>query len=581
MAIHAFGQFKGRLWGTLFCMVCSSLSAEAANIGYVVLGEPDNNSPASAIIAAGHTPQALSTLSGADFSSLHNLWILNPDNLEYLPDLTGNLAGINAFVSNGGYLVFHDRRVSGADAVIPGAGGITFVSAFSNNIVITAESGGLLSGPGGVFVDGSLDGADSSNHGYAMVATLPEGAVVTLTQADVAKAVDFYYTQGAGRVYYSSIPLDHFFLNDGELGAAFHLYAVNLAAYIFNAAGGATAVSTPAQHAQLPLFWNAAERLELFRARLDQLQEVGRDRLLAQRTPVRLASVGHGRIDFPADSSRDGFFADVSGGRFDQEADGTLDGYTGHTLNVMFGYERALRPDIALGVVVGYSDVETDSFVSDGGSESRLYDVTAYGRKYLTDVTRPGAADLYLDGVVGLRAGEMNISRSNNIHGDTEVSQGYVSARLGADIVFSDAFTVSPYIGTQMVSTRISGFDEKGAGALSYGLSEGSYWELFTGARLAKKFHAEGMNVLLSGAAELHQALDRRTPAVAASLSGFAGTASEVGLHSLPRVYGSIRLGLEVSPRKNMSGHMNVQAYASDDGNATGYSAGAGLRVDF
>lgn len=581
MAIGTFWQSNIKRWASMLCMACSTFSVEAANIGYVVLGEPDNTGPASAIIAAGHTPQALSTLSGADLSSLRNLWVLNPDNLEYLPDLTDNLAAINNFVSNGGHLVFHDRRVTGADAVMPGAGGIIFVSNFSDTIKITAQSGGLLDGPGGVFVNGSLDGAGSSSHGYAMEATLPDGAVVTLTRANAAEVVDFYYPRDAGRVYYSSIPLDYFFLDDGVLGASFYLYAVNLAADIFNATGGAAAISTPVQHAQLPLYWNAAERLESFRARLDQLHGVGRNRLLAQRAPVRFASLGLDSTGWPTESGSDGFFVDVSGGRFDQDSDGSLDGYRGNTLNATFGYERALRPDIALGVAVGYSDIKTDSSVAGGDSQSRLYDVTAYGRKFLTDVTRVGVTDVYLDGMVGMRAGKMNISRSANIHGDTDVRQGYVSARLGADIVMGDAFTVSPYIGSQAVSTRISGFDEKGVGALAYGLSEGSYWELLAGARLARKFTTGGMNFLVSGAADWHQALDRRASDVTASLAGFAGTSSELELHSMPRAYASARLGLEVSPRKNILGYLHLHGYASDDGSSTGYSAGAGLRVDF
>ena len=50
--------------------------------------------------------------------------------------------------------------------------------------------------------DATLDGGNSSTHGFAEIATLPGGAITPLLHGLTGGAVDFLYGFGAGHVYY-------------------------------------------------------------------------------------------------------------------------------------------------------------------------------------------------------------------------------------------------------------------------------------------------------------------------------------------------------------------------------------------
>ena len=87
----------------------------------------------------------------------------------------------------------------------------------------------LTHGPGGAIMNSTLDGGNSSDHGYADISTLPSGAVPILDNANVNRAVAFSYQDGGGQVYYSSIPLDYYLGG----GTAFsRIYAPNVVAYL-------------------------------------------------------------------------------------------------------------------------------------------------------------------------------------------------------------------------------------------------------------------------------------------------------------------------------------------------------------
>lgn len=237
---HLLSAFSGLILGAMV-----SLTAHAVPFGYFV-NEPDppvgSGNPAAAIAAAGHTSVALTGLTALDLAGIDVLWILNGDNEKAPADLIANSADVAAFVFAGGVLSYHDRYVSvegGAstnNAVIPGAAGITFVRDFDDDFSIDIVTGGTLitSGPGGVIGGTTLDGGDSSSHGYVLAATVPLDAVSIFSQTDSSHIVDLFYRYGAGWVYYSTIPLDHYLFpagNNPPGDAMRDIYAVNEAAF--------------------------------------------------------------------------------------------------------------------------------------------------------------------------------------------------------------------------------------------------------------------------------------------------------------------------------------------------------------
>ena len=202
------------------------VSADAAVIGYF------GGNAGAVITASGHTPQALANLTAGDLAGVDVLWLFNPANGNPSPTILNNLAAIDAFVSGGGVLSFHDRNVTqgtvDANQYLPGGAGISFTTAFGANIDIATAGTLVTNGPGGVITNASLDGGNFSTHGYASVASLPAGAVPIFNNGNATQIVDFYYGFGAGYVYYSTIPLD-FYLGGGT---AFRtIYAPNEAAF--------------------------------------------------------------------------------------------------------------------------------------------------------------------------------------------------------------------------------------------------------------------------------------------------------------------------------------------------------------
>jgi hypothetical protein len=202
------------------------VSADAAVIGYF-----GANAGAS-ITASGHTPQQLANLTAGDLAGIDVLWIFNPNNGNPSATILNNLANIDAFVSGGGVLSFHDRNVAqgtvDANQYLPGGAGISFTTALSANIDVVTPGTLVTNGPGGVINNTTLDGGNFSNHGWAAVASLPVGAVPIFNNGNAGQIVDFYYGHGGGHVYYSTIPLD-FYLNGGT---AFRtVYAPNEAAF--------------------------------------------------------------------------------------------------------------------------------------------------------------------------------------------------------------------------------------------------------------------------------------------------------------------------------------------------------------
>jgi hypothetical protein len=215
---------------------------------------------------------ALTGLDPTDLSAIDVLWILNGNNDAYNSEITSNLASLLAFVETGGVLSMHDRRVEGADTILPGAGATVFVrdvdaGGDDRNIDIVNGGTTVTNGPGGVLNDSSLDNGNFSQHGYAMLATLPVGGMPIFSRMDPAEIVDFYYPFGAGFVYYSSIPLDFYLAGAGPDPPRDNLrfiYAPNELAFQAELAGAAPPIPEPGT---LLLFGTGLGALAVRRAR--------------------------------------------------------------------------------------------------------------------------------------------------------------------------------------------------------------------------------------------------------------------------------------------------------------------------
>ena len=170
-------------WMSLLAVALMAVLAGTVPTGAAVIGWVDIDSTGATygdapIIASGNTPQHISTLNGANLAGLSVLWIFNQSNSGYDTSLTNNLGMINAFVSAGGVLSFHDRTVTDVNTVLPGASSTVFHRDFQldTNIDILNNSTLVTNGPGGIVNNTNLDGGNYSNHGYADLANLPLGA---------------------------------------------------------------------------------------------------------------------------------------------------------------------------------------------------------------------------------------------------------------------------------------------------------------------------------------------------------------------------------------------------------------------
>jgi hypothetical protein len=222
--------------------------ATPSTIGYYEMGSGQGN-PAQAppIVTAGDTPVQLFGLSPADLAGLAVLDVQNPDNGGYGSDYTNHLADIQNAVAGGMVLVIHDRHVDNAGSILPGGASFSIIRAFNDpaNIDVLDDTTLVTHGPGGTVDNSTLDGGTSSSHGYAIAGSLPGAADLILSQTDPTHIVTFAYGYGAGTVIYSSIPLDFYLDNPGDLPNFSQIYAPNVIAYAAtNPLGGLGVTST-------------------------------------------------------------------------------------------------------------------------------------------------------------------------------------------------------------------------------------------------------------------------------------------------------------------------------------------------
>ena len=86
----------------------------------------------------------------------------------------------------------------------------------------------VTNGPGGVVNNSTLDGGNSSSHGFTASGSIPGSSTAIFSRSNPSEIVDFRYEFGMGDVYYSTIPLD-FYLGGSSSFAS--VYAPNVVAY--------------------------------------------------------------------------------------------------------------------------------------------------------------------------------------------------------------------------------------------------------------------------------------------------------------------------------------------------------------
>lgn len=229
---------KRREFLIVAAMAAGVMSASASAgivVGYYTDFNPNAMGWAGPIAANGFTAVQVLDISIFDFSTVDIMVIDESSNGEISGDLLGRAADLDAYTLGGGKVVIHDRYVTNS-SWIPGGGGMTLVRDFSFGTDLNVVTGGtqVTNGPFGTIDDATLDGGNSSNHGWAL--NLPGGATTFLSSGpDAFRAGALSYSHGSGFVYYSSIPLDFYLAgagNDPPATAMVEIYAPNVLAYM-------------------------------------------------------------------------------------------------------------------------------------------------------------------------------------------------------------------------------------------------------------------------------------------------------------------------------------------------------------
>ena len=428
--------FTKSLLSFAFTVMLGFTSASSAGtIGYYNLTNPADTDAEAPITLAGHTAVQLTGLTSPELSGIEVLWILNPSNGGYASELLDNADAIANFVAGGGTLMFHDRFVTDAAMIIPGAEDISFFRDFSDDASIELGPGAvgeLLDGPGGIIDADSLDGGNSSSHGYALASSLPAGSLVVLTRTDASEAVDFYYSLGGGNVYYSSIPLD-FYLGGGNVN--FNNYAANLAAFIFNLVGPS---ASPIQFQHLAMADTARQRIDII----------------------------HQHLRSPLES---GLFVNI--GYLDAERGDSEPGkeraFRNWGRSLLVGYDKRIKENIQLGGAISYDDAgNRSSFDSSLKGEYESYSAMAFGRFNLPDIAEQS---LWLEFIAGYSdLSDIELTRGE-LRGETDGSQTVADLKLGLDLNIQGDVLLTPILGAEYIQTRIDSFSETGLGAISFG----------------------------------------------------------------------------------------------------------------
>jgi hypothetical protein len=237
--------------------ILASLSmavAQAVDVGYFTdQGVPGNQ--ALAIVASGHTPVEIVDITTFDFTTVQVVMLNEASNEGFSNALINRLGDLDAYVGNGGVLVMHDRFVAFPDGVpgmhpfLLGQPSIQVQRDFNNDADIDLLPAGEAAFPG--LTNTSLDGGNSSSHGFGFATSLPLGATAYMTRGGAPEhIVSFSYGYGLGSVYYSTIPLD-FYLNGGGDEALDEVFTYVGVQSINAGLGQGPAIPEPGEYAAL------------------------------------------------------------------------------------------------------------------------------------------------------------------------------------------------------------------------------------------------------------------------------------------------------------------------------------------
>ena len=203
------------------------------------------------ITELGHTA---ADYNASNLDTYDVVWYLNQSNGSFTNSPFS--ISLTNWVNAGGVLIMHDRYVNDGnlDSNLPGhtAYGGTTTRGYGNNtsssyqIVDESNSNLLKYGPGGIMVDDTstfgsdtagdhsgnnhlgtfnIGGGNATNHGYST--NIHANTLGLSTTDDTSQYVDVLWEHGAGAVYYSTTPLDHYIGTNFVENDAWDAYALN------------------------------------------------------------------------------------------------------------------------------------------------------------------------------------------------------------------------------------------------------------------------------------------------------------------------------------------------------------------
>lgn len=224
-----------------FGLLLSSQSAFAFTVGYFTDFNATTTAPAAPITQAGYTPVQILDITTFNLSTVDALMVNEKSNGGLSGGLLGRLGDIQTWVQGGGKFIVHDRFVTDdsgdpqSNPFLVGAPTTLLDRDFTDIDVVPPGTTLVTSGPSGTITNTSLDGGNSSTHGFALLNTLPAGATPILqVDGNANQIAAFSYGLGNGFVYYSTIPLDHYlegFGNNPPRDNFNQIYAPNVLAY--------------------------------------------------------------------------------------------------------------------------------------------------------------------------------------------------------------------------------------------------------------------------------------------------------------------------------------------------------------
>lgn len=211
---------RQRRFGTLalLLIVSATPNARGASVAVWLAGAGNSAIMDEEIAAGGRSRKTLADLSQTNLLDVSHLFLINPSNSGYAPEITNFAGDLHTFIFNGGSLYFYDRAVlAGAKIILPSSADFSLTRSFTNANNIGLLPDALVSSIYSGFTDTSFDDGNFSSHGYAAAASLGAAYTYLSIQGEPTKVVEFSYSYGSGKVMYSTIPAGGFLDGGGPL----------------------------------------------------------------------------------------------------------------------------------------------------------------------------------------------------------------------------------------------------------------------------------------------------------------------------------------------------------------------------